>query len=430
MQQQSNNPDLKIHPAAAVPVLTEHHLLYVSCLPKKVTKEVLFSYFKQFGEISYVEIDMIKGLPAAKGFALINFCENSAIEKVIARAEDHYINKKHIHVQSVSSKKDIFHYIDKMRNCRIYIRRMPPELNNEQLAELFAPFGKVKKAYKLQQPKSKKSRVLGYVIFEEIGALPRLKGRRILFRGEEVEWSSYYTNKKRKEEPACSDPGNYTTDFMYVVGGMPLKSKPSLNRSSSVGGSGHHHHNTRSLSRSRIEEKRRRIKSKKQKNLKRLKSGSSNGLEGSEDSNSTTWREIKLKEHFHLEEQHPHQVKEKCGRKKKRKSGHISKVNFYSPGDRKYHVTCRHFDHKASNLRIGKNGYRRSVRDRRLKARQEMLAKRRLETECVFPEQGRCVASETRPQYQYQQRAFEVRQRQMGRLIFKKKTTANIYQLF
>ena len=59
------------------------HLLYVSSLPKWCSKYSLHEFFREFGNIGYLELNIQKGMNPANGFAIVGFISAQSVQQIM-----------------------------------------------------------------------------------------------------------------------------------------------------------------------------------------------------------------------------------------------------------------------------------------------------------------------------------------------------------
>jgi RNA recognition motif-containing protein len=86
----------------------------------------------------------------------------------------HRIYCHSIKVSKYMTAEELNSYVEKARNCRIYIKKLPQEITNECLEAIFSRYGKIDKAYCVIGSKARKSLKYGYVIFSDESSVHKL----------------------------------------------------------------------------------------------------------------------------------------------------------------------------------------------------------------------------------------------------------------
>ena len=209
------------------PELTQTNLLYVSCLPKAVTKKQLYSYFRTFGEITYLELNVPKAQSYTNAFLLINFLRPAAIETILKQQREHKIKNRLMKVKKISKKEDVFLYIIKMRRTRIYLKKIPKEFTEETLYSIFEKYGAIENAYYIdsEQNKGKRRRRVGYVVFKEVKTVEFLPKAGVPYRGKVLKWVSYFTRQGQggAKRFSNSNPECFEVQNLLFLGGKSLR---------------------------------------------------------------------------------------------------------------------------------------------------------------------------------------------------------------
>ena len=186
-------------------------LLQISCLPKKISKASIFEYFKNFGRVVSIEVNHPKkNKQSAKGFALIQFHPKVSLESVIAQGP-HSIAGRAIKVKKVQSRADVFTHIQKMRECRIYIKDLPAGVDKDILRALFSQFGEVENSYCINYSRTGKD--IGYVIFELASSVDRLPLAGVPYKSSLLKWTSFFSNKTGGKEMYRVREDDYLRDI-------------------------------------------------------------------------------------------------------------------------------------------------------------------------------------------------------------------------
>jgi RNA recognition motif-containing protein len=117
----------------------------------------------------------------------------------------HRIYSHSIKVSKYMSEEELNSYVEKARNCRIYIKKLPQEITNERLYSLFTRYGGIDKAYCVVGSKARKNLKYGYVIFENESSIQKIPQHGVSYRGQVLVWSSFI-NKKEKQKSQNPPP--------------------------------------------------------------------------------------------------------------------------------------------------------------------------------------------------------------------------------
>lgn len=111
------------------------------------------------------------------------------------------IRGTNIKVTRYMNEAELTKYIDKSRRCRVYIKRLPTDFNNEKLLELFSIYGEISKAYCVSGTKSRKKYKYGYVLFENEQSIELLPREGIPYKNIHIRWTCHkFKSQKRKTD--------------------------------------------------------------------------------------------------------------------------------------------------------------------------------------------------------------------------------------
>lgn len=178
------------------------YLVFIGCLPQILTKEDLFQYFSKYGIVHSIEFEEKKS--EQEDSCLVNaklVCSTEIMYTNILE-NTHRIYGHSIKVSQYMTPEELEQYVEKARNCRIYIKKLPAEITNERLTSLFARYGKIEKAYCVVGSKARKNMKYGYVIFEEEETVKKLPSQGVCYKGQLIVWTSYLNKieKQRSQE--------------------------------------------------------------------------------------------------------------------------------------------------------------------------------------------------------------------------------------
>lgn len=155
--------------------------IYVSNIPFEATRADFEDAFGECGEIEEVTIPTIYSSGRPKGFAFVRFATVDAREQaldlnrvdMLGRSVGIRPNKgRALRPQQQERRPRKEGLSEKPDNCTtIFVGNLPFETNQDQLQQIFEPFGTVKSARIVIKSWTKQSRGFGYVEFEEEDAV-------------------------------------------------------------------------------------------------------------------------------------------------------------------------------------------------------------------------------------------------------------------
>lgn len=175
--------------------------IFLSCLPKKLSKEDILNYFThRYGTNTEFEFSFEKKNPKSEG--LINgilTCSDQTTARKILENKTHEIEKYKLKAKSHLTEKELKELLLITRKKRIYIKRLPECFDNEKLKTILSIYGDIEQAYCVHGKKNrKKGFKYGYAIFKEIESLQNIPYDGIPFGDHDIEWTSYEKKMKKR----------------------------------------------------------------------------------------------------------------------------------------------------------------------------------------------------------------------------------------
>ncbi|MDR3736453.1 MAG: hypothetical protein P4L10_13070 [Acidobacteriaceae bacterium] len=129
--------------------ITMYNNLFVKCIPKKYTNEQLRALFESYGEIiSAVVIKERADAPENRGFGFVCFKKTEDAKTAEEKMKSFVLEGAQLYVCRALSKEE---HKKKMReerlktfkDCNLYVKNLPDEVNDDTLKKAFEPFGQV-----------------------------------------------------------------------------------------------------------------------------------------------------------------------------------------------------------------------------------------------------------------------------------------------
>lgn len=180
---------------------TSEYSIFIGCLPKRILKNSLIRHFSQYGEVVRLNIERKKS--SDNSSTLINAYLECSSQRMMddILSNPQIIEGNNIKVAKYMTEEELNSYVEKSRRCRIYIKRLPMDFDNEKLHNLFARYGTINKAYCVSGTKARKNLKYGYVLFKDEESIDNLPVEGIPVRNIKLQWTCYkHKVQKRKEE--------------------------------------------------------------------------------------------------------------------------------------------------------------------------------------------------------------------------------------
>eukprot|EP01023_Acetabularia_acetabulum_P006184 TRINITY_DN12580_c0_g1_i2.p2 TRINITY_DN12580_c0_g1~~TRINITY_DN12580_c0_g1_i2.p2 ORF type:complete len:202 (-),score=36.54 TRINITY_DN12580_c0_g1_i2:61-666(-) len=148
--------------------------LAVSGIAWETSDDYFQRYFNQFGEIEHAEVVRDRQ-GKSKGFGFVSFVDAEAVERVLQMP--HVLDNRRIEV-----KVDLRN----INRNRIFVARIPPEVNETEFRNHFEQFGRVQDAYMPRDHTKQGYRGIGFVTFDESTTVDRVIRLQHVMGGVEV----------------------------------------------------------------------------------------------------------------------------------------------------------------------------------------------------------------------------------------------------
>ena len=175
-------------------------ILFLGGLPVDCAYEELFSFLRQFAEVLWLRIEVDSYTGISKGFAYCILAD-SGYPKILAKSV-YYMKGIPVGVQLW---KDPVVYLSQKFNemeRKVFIKRIPPELQEQDLGAYFSKFGTVELCEIKKSHLDHSSRGIGFVLFASVAEAGRCLLKRYHFvRGHKVECHKCKDRKKYSALP-------------------------------------------------------------------------------------------------------------------------------------------------------------------------------------------------------------------------------------
>lgn len=174
--------------------------IYLSSLPGFLTKKNLKEYFSNFGHIKSIEMMYDKSENGTN--ILINAlmtCKNIETKNKILSV-NHQLKGTLLNTIEYLEENDLKDYIQRSRSHRVYIKKLPDIINDDQLLDIFSKYGEVEKAYAVYGKRKRRGFKYGYVMYKNSDFLENLPIEGVKYKHHIIHWKSYELKKVTKEK--------------------------------------------------------------------------------------------------------------------------------------------------------------------------------------------------------------------------------------
>jgi RNA recognition motif-containing protein len=144
--------------------------VFVKYLPADLTEEQFFDLFKEFGPIVSSKIMIDQNSGKSLGFGFVRFGNSESSKLAISEMNGNQIQNKRLlcKLANQSQNSDNTNYLlkNQIPSNNLYIKPLLPDTTEDDLRELFEPFGKINTCKVMIDHRTKKSKQIGFVKFE------------------------------------------------------------------------------------------------------------------------------------------------------------------------------------------------------------------------------------------------------------------------
>lgn len=169
--------------------------IYISCLPSQIEDSTILNYFSQFGEVEYMDVKREE----TEDKRCTGFCQLSCSS--IEMRDDimnmtHKLQGKVLKITKFYEGEELDRYRKIIKTQRIYVKNLPLDTKDEELRDVFEPYGEIIEAYCVKK-KRYPNKKFGYVLFEKEDTIKKIPNEDIQFKDRIISW--YQTNKSLKK---------------------------------------------------------------------------------------------------------------------------------------------------------------------------------------------------------------------------------------
>lgn len=183
---------------------------FISCLPDSVSLSDLKEYMSTVVGLA-PEILIQKKKDAADveiTNAVLTFNSEAVRDNFIGKG--HAVKGQKLKISRYMEENELKEHLEDIRSRQVYIKKLPVAVTDEELERIFAPYGRIRKAYSFKGKRYKKRRrnfKYGYVIFEDPSALKFVPEDGIFYRGRRIKWSCYRMKLEKRIKRVKKETG-------------------------------------------------------------------------------------------------------------------------------------------------------------------------------------------------------------------------------
>ncbi|XP_045369775.2 uncharacterized protein LOC105065942 [Camelus bactrianus] len=134
--------------------------MFIGGISRSISKQALFEYLKQFGEILDFIIKIHPDTGITRGFGFVLFKDNATIEKVL-QVKEHKVDGKKIDLKRAKALESKFSY------KKVFVGGLNPQLSEEKIREYFEAFGVIESIELPVCPRTKERRAFCFITYTD-----------------------------------------------------------------------------------------------------------------------------------------------------------------------------------------------------------------------------------------------------------------------
>ena len=181
--------------------------IFIGGLPGNIKHKEVFAYFSSRYDCPLKVYLKFKKNGISAGYGTVKLSEKDQYERIIAKT--HVINGRQIECRPYYSTSKFAKFQKSFYNCRVYVTKIPLNVDNNKLKEIFSVVGEVVKAYLIKENKQKNVYNFGYVVFKKHqDATKAVKIQKFFFQGKALVCKKFDQKKKQKDQGAKENKSN------------------------------------------------------------------------------------------------------------------------------------------------------------------------------------------------------------------------------
>lgn len=188
--------------------------LFIGGLPGTIKHKDVFDYFKNRFEGTFKVYLKFKKNGLSAGYGTIKVSNQRSFEKIVKMT--HFINNRQIECRPYLSSSNFAKYQKDFYNSRVYVTKIPSNVDNEKLKRIFEIAGEVTKAYIIHDNKPAHLYNFGYVVFKNPkDAIKAVKIQKFSFEDKILLCKKFDQKKKQKLNQNSDSDGDTSENSSY-----------------------------------------------------------------------------------------------------------------------------------------------------------------------------------------------------------------------
>ncbi|XP_072812679.1 uncharacterized protein [Vicugna pacos] len=178
--------------------------MFIGGISRSISKQALFEYLKQFGEILDFIIKIHPDTGITRGFGFVLFKDNATVEKVL-QVKEHKVDGKMIDLKRAKALDSKFPY------KKVFVGGLNPQLSEEKIREYFEAFGVIKSIELPMCPRTKERRAFCFITYtDETPVKKLLETRYHLVGSGQCEVKIAFSREQAKAKYKAERDGLFT----------------------------------------------------------------------------------------------------------------------------------------------------------------------------------------------------------------------------
>lgn len=176
-------------------ITAKTYKIFVGCIPGKTTDEEIEALFKDYPSLLNVHLERRKNKKCS-GYGHIELADAEDYEAILSGK--HILGERQLTTMPYLEKNDLIQSQLKFNKRRIVIAQLPKETTDQDLHRHFSKFGRIEKAFVVQNEADPELKPYGHVIYKDDKSAAKAKKKSHRIRGRRVQIKTHKIDIKKK----------------------------------------------------------------------------------------------------------------------------------------------------------------------------------------------------------------------------------------
>lgn len=169
--------------------------IFVGCIPGKTQDAQIEAVFNEYSSLISIQLERRKN-GKCSGYGYIELSNKKEYETVLEKK--HFLEQRQLTTMPYLEKRDLIDSQLNFNKRRIVIAGLPKDLSDKELFQHFSKYGKIEKAFIVQNDSDPSLKPYGHVIFNDEVSATRAKKKPHFFKGKKVQIKTHKIDLKKK----------------------------------------------------------------------------------------------------------------------------------------------------------------------------------------------------------------------------------------